>query len=185
MIDKLRAKYPDLEINDSDDEIVNKCIDGIYTETDFYHACDMLIKYTKSKSIKLFRKKDVFIKYRNMERENFPEWIKNLSFDDQEALKDTYRSIVSYCFLDHNYFNCNHPDILELIHAYHKEEGIPYSCIRSNILRNLNCYIPIKKYVLIEVMNKGEKFKADCIAIFERVKEFREKNKDLIKGIIK
>jgi hypothetical protein len=186
IIDKLRQKYPDKEFVDADIEIIEKCIDGNYTEDDFFYACEKLFKTTKAKSIKCFQKKKVFIDYRNMHRDNFPAWVSNLSYDDQFALKEIYREIVSRLMLEHDYYNCNHPDILELIQAYHKE-SVPYWCIRACIIHELNYYIPMKKQQLIEFMNNAKIFKEKCKEIYRKNRDFKKESQEYLKeiGVIK
>lgn len=186
MIENLRIKFPNAEFKDSDMEIINKCIDGIYTEDDFIYACKKLFDTTKSKTIKIFSKKEIFIKYRNMHRDNFPGWINNISFDDQFSLKECYRELVSRMLLDHEYHQCNHPDILELVQAYHKE-SIPYWCIRACLLQELNYYIPIKKYKLIEYMNNGNYIKEKCREIYKKNQDFKKRSSDYLKeiGVVK
>lgn len=184
IIEKLKNINPRFEESQNDDNIIRKCIDGVYSEEDFIYACKKLFQTTRANSIKRFIRKDVFIHYRNMHRDKFPDWLKDLSYDDQLALKDTYRELVSSCFLDHSYHTCNYPDILDLIQSYHRE-GIPYWCILGNIKRNFDCYKPIKKHQLIEFMNNGAKFKENCRMLFKKIQEFKKRNPKLVNEIVR
>jgi hypothetical protein len=183
-LEKLKLLFPNAEFMNDDILILEKCLDVIYTEDDFIYACKKLFEETKKKNIKIFKNKNIFIKYRNMHRDIFPDWICDLSLEDQENLKDTYRDIISYCLLDHTYYKCNYPEILLIIQGYHKE-GIPYWCIRGCVKENLNCYYPIKKNILIEFLNKGNNFKDMCRKIFKKVQDFKNKNPEIIKNLIK
>jgi hypothetical protein len=165
---------------DKDDSIIQKCIDGIYKEDDFIHATRMLFKTTKSSTITPFSDKSVFIKFRNMNREFYPSWVNDLSADDKGALKRSYLKVLSHCFWNHsNQYKCEYPDILELIHAYHKE-AIPYWVIECCITETIDTYRnPITKNKLIEFMNNSERFKKICREIFKKHLDFKKKNINL------
>lgn len=171
ILEKIKYKYKKFEETPYDKDIIDRCIDGIYTRDDFLHAVDMLFKNSREKTLKKFKDKSVFITFRNMGKEQFPKWLNDLSDDDQKALKENYRIIVSYCLRDHLYYKCKHPDILELIQAYHKE-AIPYSIISYCIKNNLDCYKPIKKHQLLEFLNNSKRFKELCREIFKKRKKF-------------
>ena len=175
LLGKLRNMFPSHEFKKSDIEILDSCIFG-YNENDIIWACKQLFKDKKNKTIKAFYNKEIFIKYRNMNREYFPNWVDNLTKDDQYDLKENYKNIISYCFKNWDQYNCKHPDILELIQAYHKE-GIPYWCISAYIQEKINLTgqnYYIKKEQLLEIMNKGESFKEGCRVIFKKKKQFKE-----------
>lgn len=174
---KLRNEFPLCTFKDSDINILENCIDGIYNENDFMWACKQLIKDKKCKTIKVFENKDIFIRYRNMNRENFPDWLNDLSFDDQFDLKENYKIIVSYCLGDWNQYNCKHEDILSMIYEYHKQ-GVPFWCISAYIQETLNTIKGyVKKYQLLEVMNQGKNFVESCRKIFKKQQKFKEKLK--------
>ena len=140
IISILKSRYSNFEETDSDENIISSCINGNYTEEDFFYACKKLFETTKENSLKKFRNIDIFIKYRNMHKERYPEWINNLSPDDQYYIKDNYKAIVGHCFREWNSYDYNrHADILELIQSYHKE-GIPYWIITENIKINIDTY---------------------------------------------
>ncbi len=187
IIEKLKKLYPKYQEKENDNNIVENIIDGIYDENDFFHACKMLFKTTKFKSISPFKNRETFIKFRNLNRELFPVWMDNLSENDKYNLKENYKIIVVYCFKDCDQYNCNYPEILELIYAYHKE-GIPYWCISSYIKESLDIYSNvIKKETLIELMNQKNKFIEGCRKIFKKHIEFKkilkEKNINFIESV--
>lgn len=176
-LEKLKMEFPFKEFKENDIDILENCIDGIYTENDFIHACKQLFKNKQIKTISSFKNKEVFIRFRNMNRENFPNWLNDLSFDDQFDIKENYKIIVGYCLGDWNQYNCNHEDILAMIYEYHKQ-AIPFWCISAYIQEALDTTKGyLKKYKLLEIMNRGDDFKKGCRAIFKRQKLFKEKLK--------
>jgi hypothetical protein len=175
LVEQIKKEFSQFQETEYDEEIIENCLFG-YNENDFLYACKMLFKNTKEKTLKRFKYKDNFIKYRNMNRENFPDWLNNLPQDDQYDLKENYKIIIGYCFKEWDQYNCNYPDILDLIQSFHKE-GIPYWCISAYIQEKINLIdniYYIKKHQLLEIMNKGNDFKEGCRQIFKRQKLFKE-----------
>lgn len=173
-LEKLRNEFPLCTFRDSDIDILENCIDGIYNEFDFIWACKQLIRDKKCKTIKIFENKEIFIKYRNMNRLNFPTWLDDLSKQDKFDLIENYKIIIGYCLGDWDQFNCKHEDILSMIYEYHKQ-AIPFWCISAYIKETLdNSMGYLKKYQLIEIMNQGKIFIEGCRNIFKRQKAFKE-----------
>ena len=174
-LEKLRNEFPLCTFKDTDIDILENCIDGIYEENDFIWACKQLIKDRKCKTIKAFENKEIFVKYRNMNRENFPNWLDDLSFDDRFNLKENYKIVVGYSLGDWSQFNCNHEDILSMIYEYHKQ-GIPFWCISAYIQECLDTRKGyLQKHQLLEIMNQGQVFISGCRNIFKRQQEFKKK----------
>ena len=169
---KLLQQY---QQTDKDEDIIKSCIDGIYKEHDFMYAVKKLFETTKSRTIKCFENKDVFIKYRNMHRENYPEWINDLMPDDRYALKSNYLIIIGHCFRSYkDNFSCNHPTLLRKIYEFHKD-GIPFWCISSAIKENIDTYRRIiTEGELLEFMNNQEIFKNICRSIFKSHTKFKK-----------
>lgn len=177
-LEKLKDEFPTKNFKDSDIDILENCIDGLYSENDFIYACRQFFKNNKKmQTINSFQNKEVFIQYRNMNRENFPDWLNDLSQDDQFDLKENYKIIVGYCLGDWHQFKCNNEDILSMVYSYHKQ-GIPFWCISAYIKETLdNSRGYLKKHQLLEIMNKGEDFINRCRAIFKRQQTFKKKLK--------
>lgn len=187
ILEKLKILYPQYQQKEDDLNILETIIDGLYDENDFFHACKMLFKTTNYKTLYPFKNKETFIKFKNLDREIFPDWVDNLTFNDQTALKENYKIIVAYCFGDREQFTCNHPDILELIYEYHKL-GIPYWIISAYIQETFNTSNQdIPKNKLLELMNQGDRFIQGCRKIFKRQQNFKsllkEKGLNFIEAI--
>lgn len=179
IIDKLKLLYPDYEESEKDLNIIEVCIDGIYTEKDFFHAVKILFNRSKKKVLKPFENKNIFIKFRNIQIDLFPSWINDLTNEDQEALKDIYRDIVRHCFKEHEYYKCQHSDLFKIIYDKHKT-GIPYWCILAVIEDNIDTYQKeIKKPLLIEFLTNGDYFHKLCQERFKKRQEFLKSFKSL------
>ena len=171
IIEYLKNTYLDFETTKDDENIIETCIDGLSTEKDFFHAVKMLFNKTKNKTLKVFKDKSVFIKFRNMNKDIFPSWINDLTKEDQEALKDTYRDTICHCFFEHEYYRCKHPDLLQIIQDKHKN-GIPYWCIIAVIQENIDIKEPAKKSDIIDFLNNGDYFINLCRERFKKRQEF-------------
>lgn len=159
-----------------DEQIIKQCIDGLYTEKDFFDAVNNLFNSTTSYTLSPFSEKSVFIKFRNLNRDNYPEWSQELSPEDQYLLRSTYIQIIEYTLRKHNQKNnCDFPDILLRIYEYHKS-GIPYWTISSCIYENINVYSrALSTTELLEFFDNGSRFKELCRKIFVEQKEFKKK----------
>jgi hypothetical protein len=171
IIEQLKNIYLDFETTKNDENIIETCIDGLSTEKDFFYATKMLFNRTKNKTLKVFKNKSVFIKFRDMQKDIFPSWINDLTKEDQEALKDTYRDIICHCFFEHEYYRCKHHDLLQTIQDVHKK-AVPYWLILAVIQENINVVQPIPKDKLIEFMANGEYFIDLCRERYKKRQEF-------------
>ena len=173
VLEKLKKIFPKYQQKEDDIKILESIIDGLYDENDFLHASIMLFKTTKFKTLTPFRNKETFIKFKNLDQEKYPTWLDNLSFNEQHDLKDNYKIIAGYCLGDWDKYECNHPDILELIYEYHKR-SVPYWTITAYIKESFNDNNQeITKQDLLELMNHGEKFIQGCRNIFKRQQDFK------------